>query len=93
MTVRYCMVHWQGSIDFNTVRTTRLTGMYFLIYPLGWINDKRMAVQYTAMSRDISRASGNLVVVGDDQPDTSLLSVVCGYNFMLLTGAVQIMSV
>ena len=25
--------HWQGSIDFNTVRTTRPTGMYFLIHP------------------------------------------------------------
>ena len=23
--------HWQGSIDFNTVRTTRPTGMYFLM--------------------------------------------------------------
>ena len=36
--------HWQGSIDFNTVNTTHPTGMYFLIYPLGWINDERMAV-------------------------------------------------
>ena len=35
---------WQGSIDFNTVRTTRPTGMYFLIHPQGWINDERMAV-------------------------------------------------
>ena len=25
--------HWQGSIDFNTVRTTNPTGMYFLIHP------------------------------------------------------------
>ena len=25
--------HWQGSIDFNTVRTTHPTGMYFLIHP------------------------------------------------------------
>ena len=25
--------HWQGSIAFNTVRTTRPTGMYFLIHP------------------------------------------------------------
>ena len=25
--------HWQGSIDFNTVNTTRPTGMYFLIHP------------------------------------------------------------
>ena len=36
--------HWQGSIDFNTVRTTCPTGMYFLIHPQGWINDERMAV-------------------------------------------------
>ena len=36
--------HWQESIDFNTVRTTRSTGMYFLIHPKGWINDERMAV-------------------------------------------------
>ena len=25
--------HWQGSIDFNTVRTSRPTGMYFLVHP------------------------------------------------------------
>ena len=25
--------HWQGSIDFNTVRTTGPAGMYFLIHP------------------------------------------------------------
>ena len=30
--------------------------------------------------RDISRASGNLLVVGDVQPNTSLLSAVCVYN-------------
>ena len=30
--------------------------------------------------RDISRASGNLSVVGDVQPNTSLLSAVYGYN-------------
>ena len=30
--------------------------------------------------RDISRASGNLLVVGDVQPNTSLLSAVYGYN-------------
>ena len=77
--------HWQGSIDFNTVCTTRLTGMYFLIHPWGWINDERMAVHCLEsgcirlyipsdleislgprdVPRDISRASGNLLVVGD----------------------------
>ena len=36
--------HWQGSIDFNTVNTTYPAGMYFLIHPLVWINDERMAV-------------------------------------------------
>ena len=30
--------------------------------------------------RDISRASGNLLVVGDVQPNTSLLSAVYEYN-------------
>ena len=30
--------------------------------------------------QDISRASGNLLVVGDVQPNTSLLSAVYGYN-------------
>ena len=25
--------HWQGSIDFNTVRSTHPTGMHFLIHP------------------------------------------------------------
>ena len=32
--------------------------------------------------RDISRASGNLLVVGDVQPNTSLLSAVYGYNII-----------
>ena len=36
--------------------------------------------------RDISRASGNLLVVGDVQPNTSLLSAVYGYNTPLLAG-------
>ena len=34
----------QGSIDFNTANTTCSAGMYFLIHPLVWINDERMAV-------------------------------------------------
>ena len=33
--------------------------------------------------RDISRASGNLLVVGDVQPNTSLLSAVYGYNDLI----------
>ena len=35
--------------------------------------------------RDISRASGNLLVVGDVQPNTSLLSAVYVYNTSLLS--------
>ena len=97
--------HWQGSIDFNTVNTTRPTGMYFLIHPYGWINDERMAVhclksgsiglyipsdlKISLGPRDVPRASpsghlsglGNfLLVVGDVQPNISLLSAVYVYN-------------
>ena len=36
--------HKQGSIDFNTANTTWPAGVYFLIHPLVWINDERMAV-------------------------------------------------
>ena len=78
---------WQGSIDFNTDSTTCPAGMYFLTHPLVWINDERILPRveiycvthslwpqdFLRPSRCLSRASGNLLVVGDVQPNTSLL--------------------
>ena len=64
--------------------------MHFLIHPKGWIDDKRMVKQclesgciglYKDISfglhpRETSRASRNLLVIRDVQPDTSLSSAV-----------------
>ena len=41
--------------------------------------------------RDISRASGNLLVIGDAKTNTSLLSAVYGYNTSLLSALQQCM--
>ena len=81
--------------------------MYFLIHPLGWINDERMAVhclesgcielsipsdlEISLSPRNVPRpspsghlsASGNLLVVGDVQPNTSLPLAVYVYNMGL----------
>ena len=38
---------YHGSIDFYTVNINCTLGMDFLIYPRGWINDKRMALWRT----------------------------------------------
>ena len=92
--------------DLSTVITYCPTGMYFLIYPLGWMNDEKMVVhclksgciEFSISSnleislgpQDIPWVSpsgnfsglalGNLLVVGDVQPNTSRLKAVYGYN-------------
>ena len=79
--------HSQGSIDFNTANTDCPVGMYFLIHPQGWINDERMVVHcikleciglYIPNDLEISLSPRDvpLLVIGDVQPNTSLLSEV-----------------
>ena len=71
-------------------------GMYFLIHPEGQIDDERMVVHCLKLGSiwlyipsdlkislgrcDFSRASENLLVVRDVQPNTPLLSAVYAYN-------------
>ena len=42
-----CLLHYQANIDFNTGNMHCSVGMDFLIHPLEWINDERMAVRRT----------------------------------------------
>ena len=88
--------HFQGSIDFNTVNTDRFCSDVFPDASLGWENGRKLSqVGISLNPRDVSRASGNILVVRDIHYTVPLyippLQAVYGYilSFWLLLVTLQ----
>ena len=90
--------NYQGCIDFNTVNTNCPAGMYFLMYTslgVDWWWDNGHTLPRVGMyctspptSRfpsavEISRHLGNVFVVGNVKPNTSLFSAVYGHTLII----------